>query len=171
MFDLEKILPMLIGTAVVVVLVAWRGYFGPRRQLTRLTTWATDAHAAFDRGDHATAEKLMRRCVDEEPLWIYGRFGLARILAAQQKFAEAEEQYRFAADLTPGEADAWVQLGLFYLTMPIARVEDASKALERACALDPDLRHKLGKHEIVLPHKHTPPLNALLAPADSGAPR
>ena len=93
------------------------------------------ALAALQRGDSVKAEKGLRKIIkaaDDSP---EPHFSLALALQAQGKLAPAAEHYRQSTELSPQSIEAWLNLGR--VRLQLEQVESASKAFQRAIALDP----------------------------------
>lgn len=116
---------------------------GQRLRLHRVKrAWAA-GNAALKEGRPEQAEAAFRRCVALMPIWKLGRTMLAVSLVQQNRLDEAEEQFRFVADLEPRQADGHLSLALFYA---IHRQQDSAKAiasLRTAIACDPAIEAKL----------------------------
>ncbi len=65
------------------------------------------------------------------------RTNLAVALGTVQRYAEAEEQYRTALQMDPGNASRYANLG--YVLMQQKRVEEASEQFRKALQIDPHL--------------------------------
>lgn len=94
--------------------------------------WA-QAQADLERGDLASAERGIARCVKLMPLWLHPRFLLGAILARQGKLKEAEEQLKLAQALQPREPEGFIELGIFYVT-EADRVPEGIEAFRDALA-------------------------------------
>ena len=104
---------------------------------------------AFDTGDIPGAERQFRRCVKLVPVWTLTRRMLGRILARQGHFAEAEEQFRFAAQLEPRNGEGYLDLGLFLATCPPARPDEALDMFAKAVEFAPNLREILAGADVL----------------------
>ncbi|MFP4503013.1 MAG: hypothetical protein ACLFTT_18620 [Candidatus Hydrogenedentota bacterium] len=127
---------ILVGVAILAGLVGLKmgGQYGRVWRLKR--AWHT-GNQALEANNLEEAERAFRRCVKVMPIWPAGHTMLGAVLAARGAIAEAEEQFRFASDLEPKNAQGHLGLLLFYATHRPDHPESAVAALEKAIALDP----------------------------------
>jgi spermidine synthase len=85
------------------------------------------------------AEAAYRVAREADPKSFEAAFGLARVLQIQQKYDEAEPQWRAASTLRPDLSAPHVQRAL--CLKRLGRIDDAKAALQKALEVDPqDLR-------------------------------
>jgi tetratricopeptide (TPR) repeat protein len=91
----------------------------------------TDAQAALDAKDYATAAKDYQDFLAKRPDEASVHFQLGYTYTALQKPTEAAQEYRKAIDLDPGMAAAYMNLGLTLVqTNPAAAIQPLLKAVE-----------------------------------------
>ncbi|MBN2308873.1 MAG: hypothetical protein JXR94_07890 [Candidatus Hydrogenedentes bacterium] len=124
---------------------------------------------ACEKGDLAAAEADLRKVVGLMPIWAPARRVLGATLAGRGRFAEAEEQFRMAAQLEPRNGTAHWDLGMFLASCPPQRPEEAIEAFERAIEFAPDLRQTLGQFDQLAPLRAFERFRGLLPPGDTDA--
>lgn len=97
--------------------------------------WA-GVQADLERGDFASAEKQITRCIKLMPLWLHPRFLLGAVLAKQGKLDAAEEALKMALALEPRQPAGHIELGIFYVTAA-DRLDDGVDAFIEALEHDP----------------------------------
>ncbi len=99
-------------------------------------TWA-GVQADLERGDFASAEKQITRCIKLMPLWLHPRFLLGAVLAKQGKLEDAEDALKMALALEPRQPQGHIELGIFYVTSA-NRLDDGMDAFQEALEHDPE---------------------------------
>ena len=129
---------------------------------------------AYAGGDHATAERLVRRSIDFDPHAADFHNNLGIVLRAAGRLPDAIAAFTAAADLKPNFAEAWSNLGN---ALRLAdRAADAVAACERSLRVRPDqpeplnnlgaALNKLGRHaDAVAPLRRAVELKPALAEA------
>lgn len=87
-------------------------------------------------GEHLHAQDLLRRALDQDPLYPIAWLGLGQALVAGNEPVEAEKALRRAVELAPGLTVA--NLDLADLMVGRDRLDDAAAACEAAIASSPD---------------------------------
>lgn len=87
-------------------------------------------------GEHLSARDLLRRALDQDPLYPIAWLGLGQALVAGNDLVEAEKALRRAVELAPGLTVA--NLDLADLMVGQGRLDDAAAACEAALAAAPD---------------------------------
>ena len=86
--------------------------------------------------DYPNAEQAYRRAIEQDPDDPGHRHGLANALvSAQNKYAEAVEQFKKLTELEPGTADNHLRLAELYRRL--GQFDEAQKSLEEAKQLEP----------------------------------
>jgi len=99
-----------------------------RTPSARLLDLLGEAHEQLR--DFSNSEKAYREAVDLEPEEPAHHRGLAQALAAQEKFAEALEQYQRLAALDPDDPDNYLQMA--EMDRQLHRLDDAEKNIVQA---------------------------------------
>jgi tetratricopeptide (TPR) repeat protein len=107
-----------------------------------LETAIAEANAARDARNFIAAQEAYERAAALNPRDPRPLYGLGNVYTDQQRWDEAEEQYRAALKIEPNQADANVALSYVLLQPNRAgsiaeRFEQAEKAARRAIAIDP----------------------------------
>jgi len=88
------------------------------------------------RGDHATAERLIRQALHINPDEDTYQNNLGKALQGQGRLEEAADSYQRTVELNPEHVLAWNNLGKVY--MELGKWEEAVSAFHQAIALRPD---------------------------------
>jgi tetratricopeptide (TPR) repeat protein len=88
------------------------------------------------RGDHATAERLIRQALRENPKADTYQNNLGKALQGQGRLEEAADSYRRTLELNPGHVLACNNLGK--INAELGRWDEAAASFRRAVALRPD---------------------------------
>ena len=132
---------VVVGIALLLGLVALQA--GMRYWTLHRTRVAWSAAQDYmSRGDFEEAEVALAKCVKLMPLWIQPRMLYGSVLSRLNKLEQAEEHLKLAAELQPKEADGYIELAIFYITVA-ERTEDGVEALRQALAKDPQARHRI----------------------------
>lgn len=132
---------VIVGIALLVGLVALQT--GMRYWTLHRTRVAwSEAQDHMTRGDFEEAEMALAKCVKLMPLWIQPRMLYGSVLSRLNKLEQAEEHLKLAAELQPKEADGYIELAIFYITVA-ERTEDGIEALRHALEKDPQARHRI----------------------------
>jgi tetratricopeptide (TPR) repeat protein len=108
----------------------------------------------FDRQEFAEAEKFARTILQSYPRFDDARIWLGRALAAQNKTAEAEREFRAVLDekLPTPRSLAWANLGLGELALKANQNAPAAKFFEEAIKADAEygatLAARLGRNKV-----------------------
>ncbi|MBI5092143.1 MAG: tetratricopeptide repeat protein [Candidatus Hydrogenedentes bacterium] len=151
-----------LGIALAVVLMAgglaakWSTGYRARK------AWRLGCEA-FEAEDLSGAERQFRRCVKLVPIWTVTRRMLGRALARQGRFGEAEEQFRFAAQLEPRNGEGYLDLGFFLASCPPNRPDEALEMFSKALEYTPSLREALAGAEQLGPLREDSRFLELLA--------
>ena len=134
----------LFGLAVVLLIIALRSVYmqWKRRRFAMLLRAGAEA---VKNKDFACAESAFRGCVRLAPTSAQIRLALGAVLAQRQKFKEAEEQLRLAAQLEPRKPLGHLELGFFLALFAPDRADDAVAAFAEAVKCAPKVRESLAK--------------------------
>lgn len=132
----------IIGIVLLLTLVLGRFAYSQWRMRKLKARWE-EANHAINAGDFDEAEAPLRACIKMMPIWLPAHRLLAVVLYRQGHMAQAEQAFRFAADLEPRNPQGHLELGYFYATADRSRLEDALSAFEEAVSHDPKVREVL----------------------------
>ncbi|HUW62471.1 MAG TPA: tetratricopeptide repeat protein [Candidatus Bathyarchaeia archaeon] len=134
----------LFGLAVVLLIIALRSVYmqWKRRRFAILLKSGADA---VKNKDFAGAESAFRDSVRLAPTSAQIRLALGAVLAQRQKFKEAEEQLRLAAQLEPRKPLGHLELGFFLALSAPDRSDEAVAAFAEAVKCAPQVREGLAK--------------------------
>ena len=128
---------------VVVILVVRSVYMQWKRR--RFTMMLQSGAEAIKNQDSAGAESSFRQCVRLAPTSATVRLALGSVLAQRQKYNEAEEQLRLAAQLEPRKPLGHLELGFFFALSVPGRAADAVASFAEALKCAPNLRERLAQ--------------------------
>lgn len=151
-----------LGAAAGIAIMAWALIAKYSQGYRARNAW-TQGMAAFEAGDITAATRHFQRCVKLVPVWTLPHRMLGRVLARQNLFTRAEEQFRFAAQLEPRNGEGYLDLGLFLATCPPERPDEALDMFEKALEFAPQLREILAGAPQLGPIRDHQRFKALLA--------
>ncbi len=96
----------------------------------------TEAAAAYESGDAATAILLYERLLVIEPADALSRYNLATVCYSIQRYEQAAYHYRHLVSISPEDEEAWLYLG--YAEYHAGRRDDAWYAWQRVLSLNPE---------------------------------
>lgn len=130
--------------AIVLLIIGLRSVYTQwkRRRFAALLKGGAEA---FKNKDSAAAEAALQGCVRLAPTSAQMRLALGAVLAQRQKFKEAEEQLRLAAQLEPRKPLGHLELGLFLAISAPDRADEAVAAFAEAVKCAPQVREVLAK--------------------------
>ncbi|MEE8105233.1 MAG: tetratricopeptide repeat protein [Planctomycetota bacterium] len=114
------------------------GFAAAHQMLGYIAARHADLVTDFDRRDELRhqAEREYARAVELDPFALSARLNLAENHLFFSANNKAIKELRTCAELAPGEAAVWRNLGLAYFRE--GRLDESTKAYERAIELDPD---------------------------------
>ncbi len=107
--------------------------------------------AAFEAKDFETARSLLRPAAERPATAAAANYFLARMARAENELEEALRLAQRAAEVDPGYADPYSELGLLYLRL--GQREKAEQALRRCLEIDPE--HYLGNLHLMMLYAQT----------------
>lgn len=139
---MNSYLSTVAGLALLLGLVSFQYYKRHKHQKNIERLWR-EAQAALTEQRIADAERLLRECVKEMPLFIMARRALGAVLAQENRFDEAEKELKLAAELQPRKPEGHLDLALFYARFQPERIDDAVNALKEVITHAPQLRQDI----------------------------
>jgi Flp pilus assembly protein TadD len=134
----------LFGLAIVLLILVLRSVYMQWKR-RRFAALLQEGAEAFKNKDSAGAGSAFRQCVRFAPTSAQVRLALGAVLAHRQKFKEAEEQLRLAAQLEPRKPLGHLELGFFLALCAPDRPDEAVAAFGEAVKCAPQVREGLAK--------------------------
>jgi len=134
----------LFGLALVLLIIGLRSVYTQWKRRRFAALLKAGAEAVKNK-DFAAAESAFRGSVRLAPTSAQIRLALGAVLAHRQKFKEAEEQLRLAAQLEPRKPLGHLELGFFLALSAPDRADEAVAAFAEAVKCAPQVREGLVK--------------------------
>ena len=117
---------------------------------------AVAAVALSAEGDHTTATDLVIDLVAEDPTCAAAHRAWGRVLLNQERYTDSVAAFRAAAELTPGDADVWIEVAYTLVLQAeeqpfygMTSLIEAGDAVARALALDPGNESAISLRQLI----------------------